>query len=72
MRDSTIDLRERVTNKERKFGANQVYFPARIITTDGSETNALFTASQIRVATKRALSNPEDIPGKTLWERIFG
>lgn len=70
--DSKIDLREAVENKERKFGSNTKYYPSRGVTADGNEVNLLFTASQIRVAAKRALSNPEDVPGKTLWERIFG
>ncbi len=70
--ESKIDLREKVDNKDRKFGANEEYFPTRLITADGNEINGLFTASQIKVAAKRALSNPEDVPGKTLWERIFG
>jgi acyl-ACP thioesterase len=60
--ESVIRLDEVVENKERKFGSNLQYFPVKVIDIDGNEHNALFTADQIEIATKRADENPEDMP----------
>lgn len=68
---SIMFLDESVDNKDRKFGASDEYFPVRVITEDGQEINALFTQDQLATAIQRALRNPEDIPNKTLWEKIF-
>lgn len=70
--DSRIDLSEMVENKDRKFGANRNYFPVRIIFSDGTTEDGLFTKSQIEVALKRAVKNKEDIPKKlSFWKRLW-
>lgn len=69
---SKIYLKEVVDNKYRKFGADLVYYPARLENEDGSITEALFTKDQIERAVKRAVANPEDIPELTFLQNIFG
>ena len=70
---SIIYFEEVVRNKERKFGSQNFYYPAKVCVDDGSFVNALFTIDQINVATERAERNPEDLPErKTFWENIFG
>ena len=72
--ESKIFLVERVENKQRKFGANMVYFPSTIRTLTGDEVQALFTKKQIEVAIKRAEKNTEDFDDEKagFWSRIFG
>jgi len=74
---SKIFLEEEVKNKERRFGSDSFYIPVIIVNTDGyngtpSEKPALFTNSQIDVATERAARNPEDIPEDiTFFEHLM-
>lgn len=70
--DSEIRLDELVENKDRKFGANNYYYPCKIVFDNGDEFNALFTKDQIEVAIERAYRNPEDMPEKSFWELLFG
>ena len=69
---SKIVLQEEVMNKDRKFGSSLVYFPCHIEDKSGNITNALFTQDQISDAIERGLSNPEDMPRKSLWEAMMG
>ena len=56
------------TNKNREFGSAPEYYYAKV-----NGKHALFTESQIAVATERAKANPEDIPSplQVLWWRLF-
>lgn len=58
---SIIIRSEVLANRERKFGADGIYYPATIIGNDG-ERRALFTEEQIQAAIDRAAANPEDWP----------
>ena len=69
---SQIVLTEEVDNKERKFGSSKRYYPVIVVTESGTEINALFTEDQIATAIQRGLRNPEDMPDKSFWEKIFG
>lgn len=72
--DSTIILREKIENTERKFGSVKAYYPV-IVIDNGRQNPALFTEHEIKVAMARANSNLEDITeekSKTLWEILFG
>jgi len=70
---SVIYFDEYVRNKERKFGSQNFYYPAKIVLDDGTSINALFTIDQINVATQRAEANSEDFPeNKNFWEVLFG
>jgi len=68
---SIIHLTESVVNKDKKFAANDTYYPCRVEFNDGLVGNALFTKNQIEVAIERASKNPEDIPEKTFWESLI-
>jgi len=74
---SEMYMDELVSNKERKFGSARYYFPCRIINAQGQAKMALFSGSQIKLATSRAEKNPEDIPeikqheSASVWKRIF-
>jgi len=71
--ESKINLTEEVPNKGRTFGSLLSYYPVMIVDSDGHETPALFTRSQIKEAKERAARNPEDIPeGQTFFEWLFG
>ncbi len=59
---SQIYLKEELQNKERKFGSNLNYYPAKVHLVDGKEMSALFTLDQIKDAMERAMRNPEDLP----------
>ena len=50
-----------VANSKRKFGSNQAYYFVRLQMPDGSEGEYLFTESQLKIAKKRAIINPEDL-----------
>jgi len=70
---SKILMSEVVENKERKFGANLVYYPAQITLDDGTVVDALFTAGMLEDAIDRAKVNPEDMPEtKSFLQGIFG
>lgn len=62
---SEMFTKEAVDNTARKFGEDVVYYPCMV---DGEPH--LFTENQLKVAHERALSNVEDIPGKTFWEAL--
>lgn len=74
---STIDTRECVANKDRKFGADPHYYPARVRMAFTTK-RALFTEEQLLTAVARAAANPEDWPPpapvwrwpQRLWHRI--
>ena len=52
----------KVVNKDKKFGANEVYVFTYLEDSDGeNETPYLFTPSQLEVARIRAEKNPEDL-----------
>lgn len=71
--DSKIKLKEKVANKDRRFGSALSYFPVMVEDDNENGVPALFTSNQIKEATERAARNPEDIPGKkSFWERLFG
>ena len=59
---SKILMKEKVKNKERKFGSNLEYYPCKIVFENGDEIPALFTENQIKIAILRAENNLEDIP----------
>ena len=71
MASGKIYLSEKVDNTERKFGAANEYFPVKIQDSDGYVTWAMFTETEIKKATERAMKNKEDIP-KSLWDNVFG
>lgn len=58
---SRIHRSEVVANRERKFGADGIYYPVVIVDNTG-ERRALFTAEQMDAAVARAEANPEDWP----------
>ena len=60
-----------VTNKDRKFGANEEYYAIWIEDSKKQEKCLLFTAPQLLVAQKRARKNTEDIPKKGFWSNLF-
>lgn len=60
-----------VTNKDRKFGANEEYYAIWIEDSKKQEKCLLFTAHQLLVAQKRARKNTEDIPKKGFWSNLF-
>ena len=70
--DSIIYLKEKVENKERKFGSVLTYYPCTIEFGNGEKEKALFTKNQIEVALERGLDNPEDFPKKkSFWSKLF-
>ena len=68
---SRILIRERKQNKDRKFGSTKQYFPCRVIIDGENKYNALFTKSQLMIAIKRAITNPEDIPETSFIENLI-
>lgn len=58
---SIIHRYEVLANRERKFGADGIYYPA-IIRGNGGDVRALFTEEQLQAAIDRAAANPEDWP----------
>jgi hypothetical protein len=69
---SKLYIKERVPNKDREFGEAEYYYPVKIELSDGAVEMALFTENQIITALKRALTNEEDFPEKTLLEKLEG
>ena len=70
---SVIYLHEEVKNQDKKFGANDSYYPVYIKYTDGSYDAAFFTENDLKVAKERAEKNPEDVPEKaSLFWRLIG
>lgn len=70
---SQIDPAEYVGNRDRKFGAENIYYPAYVRTPRGWRP-ALFTANQMQEAMARAEKNAEDVPPRrvSLFGRLFG
>ena len=60
-----------VTNKDRKFGANEEYYAIWIEDNKKQEKCLLFTKHQLAVAQERARKNIEDIPKKGFWSNLF-
>ena len=60
-----------VTNKDRKFGANEEYYAIWIEDIKKRERCLLFTQHQLLVAQNRASKNLEDIPKKGFWSNLF-
>jgi hypothetical protein len=60
-----------VTNKDRKFGANEEYYAIWIKDNKKQEKCLLFTGHQLTVAQDRAAKNLEDIPKKSFWSNLF-
>tara|TARA_R110002051_G_scaffold292088_1_gene356341 strand:+ start:64 stop:282 length:219 start_codon:yes stop_codon:yes gene_type:complete len=50
----------RVTNKDKKFGANSRYLYIKAKNTVGDSINLLLTDAQLVTAQERAARNPED------------
>lgn len=65
--ESELDMSEAVENKERRFGSAAQYYPCFVINLSGNKVPALFTKDQIRIAMRRAKSNPEDAPAAKGW-----
>jgi len=66
---SKIILKEAVPNKDRKFGSQKRYFPAKLVLDTGEEVKALFTYDQLEVARSRASRNLEDFPEEeSFWD----
>jgi hypothetical protein len=61
--DSRIVLSEQIDNTERRFGSNEIYYPAFMSKTEDREGGValLFTENELRIAAERAEKNPEDI-----------
>lgn len=55
---STVRVSEAVRNKAHRLRAAHVYYPAKIVTPEGT-SRALFTDHQLRVAMKRAEANSD-------------
>lgn len=64
-----MDLRIRIVNKDRRFGADDWYY-GHIVRTPHGYRPALFTEDAVQVALKRAAKNPEDAPRLNLWQRL--
>lgn len=60
---SSIYASEVIANRDRRFGAATVYYPATLIRSDGSRAPLLFTDAELAVAADRASRNAEDIEG---------
>lgn len=58
---SRVIRSEVLANRDRKFGADGIYYPAMIHGNSGS-FRALFTEEQLQQAIDRASANPEDWP----------
>lgn len=58
---STIFLKDKIVNKERKFGSALEYLPAYVEDEEGQLAVALFTKNQLQDALDRAEDNPEDV-----------
>jgi len=74
--ESVVKADELVSNKDRKFGSADEYFPC-FLEKDGEKIPMLFTHSDIQVAVERAQKNPEDISTNDadeggFFHRIFG
>ncbi len=69
--DSRLLLEEKVKNRDRRFGSCLEYYPTKVIMPSGEEKPALFTRDQIKDALDRAARNPEDVPGRSFWDRIL-
>jgi len=71
--ESRLVLNEVVKNKDRRYGSAAKYYPCKVVFPNGEEKDALFTITQIGVATERAGRNPEDVPEEnlTFWEKLF-
>mgnify|MGYP003675815078 FL=1 len=60
-----------VSNKDRKFGANEEYYAIWVEDNKKREKCLLFTDHQLIVAQERAAKNLEDIPKKGFWANLF-
>jgi hypothetical protein len=69
---SKIFIGDKVQNKDRHPAANPYYYPANVVFPSGEKRVAMFTLHGIQEAIKRAEANPEDVPQKTLWKKLFG
>jgi len=69
--DGKLFEKEKVENKDRKFGAALEYFPVKFVTTSNENINALFTKHEIDQAIDRAKRNPEDIEKDSKWWNLF-
>jgi hypothetical protein len=58
---STIYLRQRITNADRRFGGAPEYLPVLVVDEQGTERWALLTDDAIRKGIERAGANPEDV-----------
>lgn len=70
--ESKIEMKERIANDDRAFGASCNYFPVWVYS--GIEAKfALFTERQIDTAIERGRANLEDIrpAKKSFWEKVF-
>jgi len=56
----------KISNKGRKFGASKHYIFCEI-----DNESYLFTEHQLIVAKLRAQRNPEDMPKKSFWQKLF-
>ena len=59
---------QQVKNIEPRLNANLDYYHVRVQGKNGKEFSLLLTAHELKRATKRALTNPEDLP-KVRWLR---
>jgi hypothetical protein len=68
---STLYAREKVANKDRRFGAVPEYYPATVVLIDGQRMPALFTEKQVQTAIDRARDNAEDMPRQSWWRMLL-
>lgn len=66
---SRIYLDEKVTNTDRRFGSAREYYPVLIVT-GRRERAGFLTKREVSSILTRGENNPEDIPARTLWQRI--
>jgi hypothetical protein len=69
---SRIYARDKIENKDRRFGSAPHWFFAEFIV-GGKAYPCAFTGRQIEVAKQRLIDNPEDVPPRAVprWRRLL-
>ncbi len=68
---SNIHMDDVQVNRDRRFGAEGIYYPA-MVHRKGAAVPALFTEAQIKEAIRRAAANPEDVAAAQRPAGMFG
>lgn len=64
---SKIYKSEITENTDKHHNAKDFYYPAYLISQDGTKIEMLFTDAELAIAIDRAEKNPEDWPWNRPW-----